>query len=110
MKAISKPVMQYTRLPAIHRHYPTFNAVQCRSMPFNDILLHVCYSMRLDGRFAADSYLVVIFVKVHVRLCFYKFAYIDRFEIRRLEFLGLVLSVQLLADADSHCRTVADLA
>lgn len=82
MKVISKPVMQYTRLPAIHRHYTTFNAVQCRSMPFNDILLHVCYFMRLDGRSAADPYLIVIFVKVHVRLCFYKLAYIDRLEVR----------------------------
>lgn len=87
MEVISKPVMQYTRLPAIHRHYPTFNAVQCRSMPFNDILLHGCYFMRLDGRSAADTYLIVIFVKVHVRFSFYEFAYIDRFEICGLEFL-----------------------
>ena len=84
------PVMQYTRLSAIHRHHTTFNAVQCRSMPFDDILLHVCCFMLWDGRTAADSYLIVIFVKIHIRLCFYKLAYIDRLEISRLEFLGLV--------------------
>lgn len=81
------PVMQYTRLSAIHRHHTTFNAVQCRSMPFDNILLHVCCFMLWDGRTAADRYLVVIFVKIHVRLCFYKLAYIDRLEISRLEFL-----------------------
>lgn len=110
MKVISKPIMQYTRLPAIHRHYPTFNAVQCRSMPFNDILLHECYFMRLDGRFAAEPYLIVVFVKVLVRFSFYEFAYIDSLKIRRLEFLGLVPPVHLFTDADSYRRTIADLA
>ncbi len=110
MEVFSKPVMQYTRIPAIHRLYPTFNAVQCRSMPFNDILLHACYFMRLDGRSAADPYLIVLFVKVPVRLCFHKFAYIDRFKICGLEFFGLVPSVHLFAYTDSYRRAIADLA